>query len=47
MLTAILVMATAIIGYKYGRKRGEEDMYMLLKDSDDIRRAFFSRISMN
>jgi len=47
MLTALLVMATAIIAYKYGRKRGEEDMYTLLKDADDIRRAFFSRISLN
>lgn len=47
ILTLLAVLVTAIVAYKYGRKRGEEDMYMLCKNADDVRRAFFSRVSLN
>lgn len=47
MLTALLVTATAFIAYKYGRRRGEEDMYQLCRDAEQVKREFFSRISLN
>jgi len=47
MLVALAITITAVIAYKYGKHRGEEDMYYLCKSADQARREFFSSISLN
>lgn len=47
MLTALAVSVASMIAYKFGKRRGEEDMYYLCKSADQARREFFSSVSLN
>lgn len=47
MLTAIAIAVTAFVAYKYGKRRGSEDMYQLCMSAERTKREFFSRISSN
>ena len=47
MLTAIAIAIVAVVAYKYGRRRGAEDMYQLCMNAEQTKREFFSRISLN
>lgn len=47
MLTLLAISVATYVGYRYGRQRGEQDMYQLCKNADQVQREFFSRISLN
>lgn len=47
MLTLLAIVAAAYLGYRYGRSKGEQEMYQLCKNADQVQREFFSRISLN
>jgi len=47
MLTALAILVAGYIGYRYGKRRGEEDMYQLCRNAERTKQEFFSRISLN
>jgi hypothetical protein len=47
MLTVLAISIAGYIGYRYGRSKGEQEMYQLCRNADQVQREFFSRISLN
>lgn len=47
MWSIVYVSIALYLGYKYGKRKGEQEMYRLCKNADEVQREFFSRISLN
>jgi hypothetical protein len=47
MSTIIYVALAAYIAYRLGKRKGEQEMYQLCRNADQVQREFFSRISLN
>lgn len=47
MLTAIAIAVSAYVAYRYGKYKGEQEMYQFCTNAEQIKREFFSRISLN
>jgi len=47
MLTLLFVSVALYVGYRYGKHKGEQEMYQLCKNAEQVKREFFSHISLN
>jgi len=47
MWTIVYIAIAAYVAYRIGKRKGEQEMYQLCKNADQIQREFFSRISLN
>lgn len=47
MWTFVGFVIVAVCSYRYGKHKGEQQMYQLCKNADQVQREFFSRISLN
>jgi hypothetical protein len=47
MFTTLVIVVTAIVAYKYGKKRGEEEAHLIFRGAERNKQEFFSRISLN
>lgn len=47
MFTTLTVIAVAYLSFRYGKRKGEQEMYQLCKNAEQTKREFFSRISLN
>lgn len=46
MWTIVGFILTAYLAYRYGKRKGEQEMYQLCKNADQVQREFFSRVSL-
>lgn len=46
MWTIVYIAITAYTAYKYGKRKGEQEMYQLCKNADQVQREFFQRVSL-
>lgn len=47
MWTVVGIALALYIGYRYGRHKGEQEMYQLCKNAEQVKREFFSHVSLN
>ncbi len=47
MWTIVYIVITAYVAYRIGKRKGEQEMYQLCKNADQVQREFFQRISLN
>lgn len=47
MLTTLTMIAIAYASFRYGKRKGEQEMYQLCYNAEQAKREFFSRISLN